>query len=1241
MTIKTVMAKFLRKKNIKPQQESETAGHRNAIISAVNKTVEIFTSHGGKSFDEVICGGLQPVAEAAGLNRIAVYRVLEKNTLRIGQIYVWAYGKTVPLDKELIELPKVEPVIRWLHILTKGEYVHGNAAEMSKDQADFCALFDVKAILFVPIFTHSQFWGIVTLEDHTNYRYFDEDCLDLLQATARLCANAFIRNEMAENANHAIEALVRRENLTSTLNQIAVKFLSQSEETFEKMMTAGVKQIVDISNIDRITVWRNFMMPDGLHSSQIYRWFGKTGGTTAPSDKFENASYSILVPRWEKILASNEVINSPVKLLPEADLLKSYGMLSIFVSPVFINNFFWGFVIFEDHKNERCFDDDMVEMMRSAAFLCVNTVIRADMEREIAGANERYRTILNVMPVGFTVISEHLEFIDCNDAIVNALGTTKEYLLQNFYEFSPEYQKNGIKSVDQIIVVCRRALEGEIFTFEWEHLSASGELIPFEITLSRVINRGKYNILAFQYDLSNLKKMERSLIEQSELLITRLEQQELLSEISRGFISSGDSETYIKEAIAKLGNYHNVSSVSIINIDYHKRSANSAYHWAGEKSLLQLNEINLFDMVQSSFPERLPDCSTLPVLSCDDIAESSIENYKQRLTDDVKAFIMAPLYVEGQLWGVLSVEQCLTPRQWTNNEKGFVAITASTIAGVIMRSIYNTMLKEALEKATIASKAKGEFLSNMSHEMRTPLNAIIGMTAIAKNADDMKRKDYALNKIEDASTHLLGVINDVLDMSKIEANKLELSSVEFNFEKLLQKTIAVINFRVEEKHQKLSVHIDKTIPEYLIGDDQRLAQVITNLLGNAVKFTSNNGSIRLDTCFKGEENGLCNIQISVTDSGIGISGEQKSRLFQSFQQAEASTVRKFGGTGLGLAISKNIVNMMGGKIWVESEEGKGSTFSFTILVKRGKGKTKHLYERSVNSGSIRILAIDDDPEILEFFKDISQRYKVHCDTAICGEDALRLVELNNNYNVYFIDWKMPDIDGVTLSSAIKSLERSPGNSVVILISAAEWTEIEAKAKKAGVDKFLSKPLFPSAVADTICECLGADSLIKDNALAEDASSFAGRCIMLAEDVEINREIVLAILEPTGLEIVCAENGLEAVKLFCQEPDRYDMIFMDVQMPEMDGYDATRNIRAFEAEQKESPSNGDAAQFAVQLAAQNAAKNKNRKNIPIIAMTANVFKEDIEKCMKAGMDEHLGKPLDFELVMEKLRFYLNS
>ena len=523
----------------------------------------------------------------------------------------------------------------------------------------------------------------------------------------------------------------------------------------------------------------------------------------------------------------------------------------------------------------------------------------------------------------------------------------------------------------------------------------------------------------------------------------------------------------------------------------------------------------------------------------------------------------------------------------------------------------NESLVIAKDQAEQSSRAKSDFLSNMSHEMRTPLNAIIGMINIGKSTDDIDRKDYTLGKIEDASVHLLGVINDVLDMSKIEAGKLELSPMDFNFEKMVRKVVNVINFRVEEKNQTLQVSLDKKIPHKLLGDDQRLSQVLTNLLSNAVKFTPAEGTIRLNAYLLSDEDGVCTLRFEVSDTGIGISKEQQRQLFNAFQQADNSTSRKFGGTGLGLVISKRIVEMMGGQIWIESEPGSGSTFLFTVQLAHGEEEQSGLLDPGVNWSNIRIMAVDDDEDVCKYFVETAAGFGIGCDTASCAEDVLAMLDQGIAHDIYFIDWKMPGMSGMELTKKIKS---HGDKSVVTMISSAAWSFIAEEAREAGVDRFMPKPLFSSDIADCINECLGNNAYIEEVQNAE-PDRFEGYCLLLAEDVDINREIVQALLEPTGITIECAENGIEAVRLFSENPSRYNIIFMDVQMPEMDGLEATKRIRGLDAPQA--------------------------KTAPIVAMTANVFKEDIEKCLAAGMNDHIGKPLDFNAVLEKLRFYLHA
>ncbi|MDR0501818.1 MAG: GAF domain-containing protein [Treponema sp.] len=1205
-------------KNIKETAKYKITARRADIVEALNKSIEIFTSHSEISFNDVISNGLKPIADSVGLDRIVVYRKYNlKGSVKIGQMYRWdkKKGGLVSIDEELRVLPNIPVVDQWVEVLSKNGCVRICHSDMSEDEKAFLDTFNVKSILIIPILSHGQFWGAVCLQNHSTDAYFDDDCADLLFSSARLCVNAIIREEKTKNENDALKSLRRREKLAKVLSKMTVKFFSQNEETFDDMMSDGIKLIADTADLDKVSVWRNFGMPDGLHTSRIYLWEKNSGGSFVPET--DDITYSKQIPGWENILSVGKTINGPVKNFPkrEAETLKMFGVVSICAVPIFISGSFWGFVSFMDTRSERFFDRELAELMRSAAFLCANTIVRADMERKITTVNEFNHSMLKAAPIGLTIFDDRLKIIDCNEAILNVFGTTREYYYNNFFEFSPEFQPDGSNSAERGIEIIKTALEGETQVAEWVHRLGTGELIPFEITLTPTIYNGKKIALCYQYDLLNIKKMEGIILEenelnraiidasrigftafdenlrildvnnasldlfgcdkqyymehfmefspefqpsggnslmlidrklkqalngeeqvvewvhltpageiipceitlthtkykgkniilsyqydlrnikkiteemekQSELLRIRLEQQELISEISRSFISSGETETLVKEAITKLGIYHKVSMVVILSMNDESGDAQLAYHWSDNGVMPRFSR-ELLEFSKANFPERLFECATMPVVSCPDTAESKMDVFHSLSLIDVNAFICVPLYVEGRFWGILVVEQCYNPRKWNENEKSFVAMIASTIAGAIMLDIYNTKLKDAVKKVTAASKAKSEFLSNMSHEMRTPMNAIINMTAIGKMAPDIEKKNYSLEKINDASTHLLGVINDILDMSKIEAKKFELSPAEFIFEKVLHRAVNVINFRVEEKHQNLIVYIDRDIPRMMIGDDQRLSQVITNLLGNAVKFTPENGTINLDTKFIGEKNNICTIMVSVTDTGIGITREQQKHLFQSFQQAETNTVRKFGGTGLGLSISKSIVEMMGGKIWVESEQNKGSMFAFTINVQR----------------------VDAD-------------------------------------------------------------------------KAAQYQE----EKK--------------------------DTVVRDN--------FTGCNILLAEDLDINREIVLTLLESTHLQIDTAVNGQEAVEMFIKNPDKYGMILMDVQMPGMDGFEATGKIREYEDKRRKE--NPDAV----------------RSRVPIIAMTANVFKEDIDNCVKAGMDDHIGKPLDFEIVLEKLRIYL--
>jgi signal transduction histidine kinase len=463
------------------------------------------------------------------------------------------------------------------------------------------------------------------------------------------------------------------------------------------------------------------------------------------------------------------------------------------------------------------------------------------------------------------------------------------------------------------------------------------------------------------------------------------------------------------------------------------------------------------------------------------ISSFSEADQRQMAPHKMKSVLMLPIFLDGKFWGFVSFDDCHSERYFSSDAQDILRSGGHMMANTIERSDSLRHLADAKEDAEQNAQAKSEFLANMSHEIRTPLNAVIGMTTIGRNAPEIERKNYSFEKIEEASTHLLGVINDILDMSKIDAGKLDLAMEELNLRKLLAKVVTVIDYRIKEKSQHFSLDVDPSLPSIILSDDQRLSQVLINLLGNAIKFTPEGGEIGLTVKQIRADQTRCAIRFEVSDTGIGISEEQQQKLFSPFVQAESTTSRKYGGTGLGLAISKSIVAVMGGEIGVASVPGEGSAFHFTIDVEIGD----------------------------------------------------------------------------------------------------EQSFAEKAAKKTGA-------LTP-------------------------AHDYTAYRLLIAEDVDINREIIASLLEETRIGIDFAENGQIAVEKFCAAPDKYHLIFMDVQMPLMDGYEATKMIRDF--------------------------AHGNAKTIPIIAMTANVFKEDIAQCHAAGMNGHLGKPIDLAQVFETLEQYL--
>ena len=745
----------------------------------------------------------------------------------------------------------------------------------------------------------------------------------------------------------------RQDQLLHAVNMAAAVLLSsESEDRFEASLQEGIELMALCMNVDCVNIWKNEVINGELHYVKQFEWANILNQKSKSVPNNTGYSYSN-VPEWLESFRKGECINGPVRSLSEKTqaFMELWQIQSLLLIPVNLHDHFWGFISFDDYRNERFFPKEDVNILRSASLMMVNAFNHKKM---VTGLEQRDLMLQTVNQVASILLQSDIDEFEngltrCMGMMAKAVNADRVYIWKN-------HTLNDKLYCSQI--------------YEWSEGAEPQQGLDITVDIP-------------YEDVPNWNET----------------------------LTSG-------------------------------RCINSL-----------VRDLSAMEQAQLS-------------------------------VQGILSILIVPVFLQDSFWGFVGFDDCHRERLFTESEESILRSASLLIANALLRNemTHNlrttaAWLEAALGKAETASRAKSNFLSNMSHEIRTPMNAIIGMTTIGKSAGNTEKKDHAFEKIESASSHLLDIINDILEMSKIEAGKFELSPAEFNLEKLLQRVVDVINFRVDQKNQKLIVNLDKDTPLSLFGDDRCLAQVITNLLSNAVKFTPEEGSISVNASLVSEQNDICTLRFEVKDNGIGISAEQQERLFTSFEQAESSTSRKFGGTGLGLAISKHIVELMGGKIWIESELGKGATFIFTVEVGRGEATSS----------------------------------------------------------------------------------------------------LDAEAEH------------------------------------EQEAVFPGRRLLLAEDVEINREIVLTMLEPLQLEVDCATNGKEAVKLFSESPEHYDLIFMDLQMPEMDGFEATRRIRDVEAGRLE--------------------------RVPIIAMTANVFREDVEKCLEAGMNDHIGKPLDFDEVLKKMKKYL--
>ena len=564
--------------------------------------------------------------------------------------------------------------------------------------------------------------------------------------------------------------------------------------------------------------------------------------------------------------------------------------------------------------------------------------------------------------------------------------------------------------------------------------------------------------------------------------------------------------------------------------------------------------------------------------------------------------------------------------------------TGLIVAALVMLFyIYSLMQKREKETerekvlAEENSRAKTSFLSNMSHEIRTPMNAIIGLDSLAlKDPNLTPHTREQLEKIGSSAKHLLGLINDILDMSRIESGRLVLKNEEFSFRAFLDQINVMVNSQCMDKGLDFECHIIGHMNDYYIGDDMKLKQVLINILGNAVKFTPAPGSVTFTVEQPRQFEGHCTLRFTVADTGIGMSKEYLPKIFDAFSQENSGISNRYGSTGLGMAITKNIVNMMNGDIAVESEKGKGSTFTVTVTLKASARSVQQEHGHILPE-NLRVLIVDDSEVACEQAQMVAADIGIKADAVMTGEDALGRVlkrrEEGVPYHLVITDYKMPGMDGLALTRAIRAFDK--GETGVIILTGYSWEDIQEECNQIGVDGIMSKPLFTDSLLfkiDRVLEKKRQDAKAEETPSVADAENAAGPeadensldglRVLLAEDMEINAEILIDLLDMEGISAEHAENGQIAVDMFASRPEKYyDAVLMDVRMPVMDGLEAARALRALD--------------------------RPDAKTVPIIALTANAFEEDVQRSLQAGMNDHLSKPVEPERLYDTLRRLIHA